>query len=868
MRDRHWGLNAVGFLREHLEESPGDHLRVATGFFTIAGQEMLREGFSTTAWILVGFEEDAPESEVENITLLIQAELETTHTLTYDVIRRLAEDLNERVRVVQTRYRRGDHAKVFVFGSRKAFLGSANLTIGGMKRNSESLNLVPDDQVENWIQHFDERWWDEFRTRDVTGQLRELLLDWLRFAEPFDAYLAACHAVLDSRVPVTPREDYLEPLSFQSVVARRAAASIARENERGHWIIASTGLGKTIMATHVSLLLFERQVIRNVVVIAPSRTQDEWARQMHSAGLSARVFSTSVLRRDPKGDSEIQSRVLEAELAVADSRTLIVIDESHEFRNRYMDRNGEVTERTFVERLGPVIKEQGVRVLLLTATPFAKSLQGINNQLMLLPHTGRGEGTLKLLNSYPHAIQTLDDIYRVPVVTVISYNTVRRHFSQSDETGTYVVYPDGNKGYINSLRPSVVEFTPLAVEPVLKHITLFTHELHRRMDPETQQRSQDGSSVMRQLLESMTSSPADLKRFLLKELKSPSKVKFRATRESRDKALTEILSHLNGDVATQDEKLAKLLEVLEEAQTATQKALVFVGRKETGTYLKSHLRSAGYKADFLSGDARNADALIKGFAPIANRRDPRTGIPIDVLITTDTIAAGVNLQDATTVIHYDPPWTADIFNQRNGRITRFRDNPARTRSILFSASDNLNKMKTLEARLQSADVFSSIDRIVSAFEEGEIEGEVLRAQAENRSSEVLLDFATLANHAERAAALRVGIVTARYASVDEIVTVSVLKIDGLPDAVAVSKSHGPKNKQPRVISDSEALQAFRCKELDEIAAVPFQTVDELYKNAILEYVEGHQLQGKLVTHIATVALIPISFPKHLFSASS
>lgn len=865
MSTRHWGTNTQTFLRAHLQVSPNDHLRIATGFFTIAGQEALRDGFNTTAWILVGFEENAPESEAENITRLIQEELETNHNLTYEVIRRLADDLQERIRVVQTRYRRGDHAKVIIFGSRAVFLGSANLTLGGMRRNAESLHHETSaDEVAGWIAAFDQRWHDRERTRDVTAALRALLLEWLRFAQPFDTYLAACHAILDTRVPIRTRDDYLEPLPFQSVVAKRAAASIGRDKERGHWIIASTGLGKTIMATHVALLLFERRVIREVIVIAPARTLAEWKRQMRSAQLNAAVFSTSVVRRDPNADSQVKSRHLQAELKVAGPQTLLVIDESHEFRNRYTDRNGETIARTFVERLDAAVEKQGVRVLLLTATPYAKSLQGINNQLMLLPHAGDGEGTLKLHQKHPHSIQAIEQIYEVPVVTAISYNTVRNQFAQTDDSGTYVVYRDGNRGYIQALQTQKVAFTPLAAEPALKNLPVFVHTPHYRTDPESQQRTLDGSSVMRQLIESLTSSPADLKRFLTEEVASPSNVAYRHSVKSRTKAIQEILKQLEGDIAARDEKLTKLLALLKDARKANEKVLVFVGRKETGRYLKGNLLGAGYRTEFLYGGNQNGDAIIAGFAPHANKCSPRIGKPLDVLIATDTIAAGVNLQDATIVIHYDLPWTADIFNQRNGRITRFRDQPASIRAILFTATENLQKLNILEDRLANAEIFTNIDRIESAVG-AEIEGEILSAEGEKRSSEVLVDFATLAQHQARAAALRFGLLTARYAAVKHITTVTVLRVAGVADAVSIRKVHQPSSKKAHVITDSEALHAFRCTIDDPIAAVSFQTVDALCKKSIMEYVERSGLSDSTVQHVATVVLIPLEHPKHLFN---
>ena len=230
-----------------------------------------------------------------------------------------------------------------------------------------------------------------------------------------------------------------------------------------------------------------------------------------------------------------------------------------------------------------------------------------------------------------------------------------------------------------------------------------------------------------------------------------------------------------------------------------------------------------------------------------------------MLIATDTVAAGVNLQDATLVAHYDAPWTADIFNQRNGRITRFRKQPTVIRSLLFTAKENLKKLETLE----SAAIFGNVDQIETAVRHGEIEGEVLRAEAERRSSDVLSDFATLEQYQERARGLRNGRITARYADTDHLTTISVVRVEGVADVVCIQTVHGSEVEKTRTLGDTEALKAFRCQEDERIAVVPFPLVDGLVKRAIINFIESHSLQEESVTHITSVTLVPNEYPKHL-----
>ncbi|MEO7822976.1 MAG: DEAD/DEAH box helicase [Gemmatimonadaceae bacterium] len=75
-------------------------------------------------------------------------------------------------------------------------------------------------------------------------------------------------------------------------------------------------------------------------------------------------------------------------------------------------------------------------------------------------------------------------------------------------------------------------------------------------------------------------------------------------------------------------------------------------------------------AQVAGGRLSRRDA-IERFAPLANhRRPPSRAEVIDVLLTTDLLSEGVNLQDAEIVVHLDVPWTAARLDQRVGRVAR------------------------------------------------------------------------------------------------------------------------------------------------------------------------------------------------------
>jgi hypothetical protein len=107
------------------------------------------------------------------------------------------------------------------------------------------------------------------------------------------------------------------------------------------------------------------------------------------------------------------------------------------------------------------------------------------------------------------------------------------------------------------------------------------------------------------------------------------------------------------------------------------KIVAFAQYSETVSILLRALAHAGRVAMLtshgarVSGGALTRDEAIGRFAPRANHY-PAPGIAesVDLLLTTDLLSEGVNLQDAQVVIHLDLPWTPARMEQRVGRVAR------------------------------------------------------------------------------------------------------------------------------------------------------------------------------------------------------
>ena len=123
-----------------------------------------------------------------------------------------------------------------------------------------------------------------------------------------------------------------------------------------------------------------------------------------------------------------------------------------------------------------------------------------------------------------------------------------------------------------------------------------------------------------------------------------------------------------------DDKLQQLLDLLKTAPY--DKRLIFTEFCDTARYLYTQLQNAGV-TDIAQIDSRrkvNREEVIERFSPFYNGKTPyQSGGPVNTLITTDVLAEGLNLQDASVIINYDLHWNPVRLMQRIGRLDRRLD---------------------------------------------------------------------------------------------------------------------------------------------------------------------------------------------------
>ena len=176
-------------------------------------------------------------------------------------------------------------------------------------------------------------------------------------------------------------------------------------------------------------------------------------------------------------------------------------------------------------------------------------------------------------------------------------------------------------------------------------------------------------------------------------------------------SLEAMMSQLEALKGVPDPKLHTLRAVMDE--TPSQKVAIFTAFQDTAIYLKEQIENqpeilGGRKWTVVIGSETSADVRtreLERFCPESVTDEvgfqPEGG-EVDVILSTDILSEGQNLQQAQAVISYDMPWNPQRVVQRNGRIIRLRS-PHDTAFLytLLPKQGDLEKHLELEAKLQA-----------------------------------------------------------------------------------------------------------------------------------------------------------------------
>ncbi len=807
-------------LNDVMQNGTGHSLDIASAYFSISGFRLLRENLQAlrSFRLLLGFQpSEAKDVGIRPSTSAFHRQLcgdlniepfsEETLRLVEDLIGYL-----QRSGVAVRLYENGFlHAKAYLFYGDKGsqvplfdrllpligIVGSSNFTGPGLSTNKE-LNLahktIIDYEEVNDIQArasaeklVDEKanasitpanrrilksevgaraildlvdWyntqWDQ--ARDFKAELIELL-DHSKFGAfeytPYDIYLKAIYTYFKDDLDATESPNVrsaVELSEFQEDAVKKARRILAKYD--GVLIGDSVGMGKTWIGKKLLEDYAYHQRMK-ALVVCPASLSEMWKRELASATIAARVVTQESL-----GQTEGS-----LDLSQFQDVDVILVDESHNFRNRNSQRYQNL-EQIIAANRGRGRSGMRTKVILLTATPINNNIFDLYNQINLFTQNDRGyfagagigdlyryflsarqqvrdeQTSAALFNlleevvirrtrpfirkAYPNATimgkpvrwperklrtvrydleATYEGIYErivqgVERLTLATYNlesfkkteVERDEFEEGREQALVGIF---KTRYLKRLESSVeafrisirraLAFTKTFEDYVLAGRVLDSHSFQKAMQFLAREDEEDDATPTS--LADDFDENIDAQAFLdsLPSLE-PAQYDLRKLHKAiqRDVEILTDIWHLIKDISPQkDAKLGRLKALLGD-ELRGKKVLLFTYYKDTARYLYRELgleHGKAWRESIGSPNLRRMDSgeptrerqkLIQAFSPVANNKPELAGTEqeVDVMISTDVLSEGQNLQDCGILVNYDLHWNPTRMVQRAGRIDR------------------------------------------------------------------------------------------------------------------------------------------------------------------------------------------------------
>lgn len=732
---------------------------------------------------------------------------------------------------------------------------------------------------QSYLQLFDQLWNDEKRLQDVTDEVVESISNAYKENAPEFIYFITLYNIFrefldDLSEDVLPNEatGFKDTIIWNKLYNFQKDAALAIINKlekyNGCILADSVGLGKTFTA--LSVIKYYENRNKSVLVLCPKKLHDNWATYRSNYvnnPLAGDRLRYDVLFHTDLGRTHGKSNGLDLEKINWSNYDLVVIDESHNFRNGgkiTTDENDEnPRENRYLRLLNEVIRK-GVKtkVLMLSATPVNNRFNDLKNQLQLA-YEGETEQFDKLLKTE----NSIDDIFRqaqlvynrwaklpeverttesllselsfdfFEVLDSVTIARSRHHIEQYYDTTDIGSFPE--RLPVLSQRPHLTDLDgAITYNEIFKQINelnlaIYTPSefiLGSRLD-KYQLLNEDGTASGL----SMSGRERGLRRLmsinLLKRLES-SVHSFRLTLERIKEVIGNALEKIeqaqngvafegDGDLSVDDFDLddasddifigggrttinladmdyvswqryleadmetlnllttmlqditpehdCKLLQLMDDLRNkwtrpineGNKKVIIFTAFSDTAEYLYNTLATTIKEEDGLntvlitgSVDARST-LKIRGnkglsfnqaltlFSPRSKDKEalyPNIHEEIDVLIATDCISEGQNLQDCDYLINYDIHWNPVRIIQRFGRIDRIGSKNSHIQLVNYWPDMTLDDYINLKARVENrmkVSVMTSTgdDNLLSNEEEGDLE--YRRNQLERLQEEVV-----------------------------------------------------------------------------------------------------------------------------------
>ena len=746
----------------------------------------------------------------------------------------------------------------------------------GCERGNNSYNMVNRFEApvaETYIQLFETVWNDKEKLQDVTDVVIENITTAYNENSPEFIYYMTLYNVFSEFLDDISEDDLPnEATGFkQSKVwnmlydfQRDAVLAIINKLERynGCILADSVGLGKTFTALAVVKYYENRN--KSVLVLCPKKLAENW--NTYKDNYVNNPIAEDRLNYDVLFHTDLSrtrgfSNGLDLERLNWGNYDLIVIDESHNFRNG-AGTHANTQENRYMKLMNKVIKA-GVKtkVLMLSATPVNNRFVDLKNQLAIAY-----EGDSESMNNKLETSKTIEEIFKQAqrafndwsklepesrttdaLLRTLDFNffelldgvTIarsRKHIEKYYDTSEIGKFPERKKPV--SLRPKLTDLgTAISYNQIYEQLMqlslciytpsnyIFPSRIqkyidltHNKGENLTQSGREEGIrrlmsiNLLKRLESSVNSFQLTLQR--IKALIDSTieaidhfekfgeaeidmyeasdsewdmddgnteyftvgkKVKieladmdYRTWRAElmADAETLEMLTLMIADITPEhDSKLQALLDLISQKiehpiNEGNKKVLIFSAFSDTAEYLYEHVSvyvKEKYGLDTavitgsidgkttVSGFRATLNNVLTCFSPVSKGREvlmPGSKTEIDVLIATDCISEGQNLQDCDYLINYDIHWNPVRLIQRFGRVDRIGSRNEYIQLVNFWPDMDLDEYINLKGRVETRMKISVMtstgdDDLINPEEKGDLE---YRKQQLKRLQEEVVDI--------------------------------------------------------------------------------------------------------------------------------
>ena len=724
------------------------------------------------------------------------------------------------------------------------------------------VNVMPSPIAEKYLNTFDELWNNSDKFKEVTSQILEYIETVYNENAPEFIYFITLYNIFNEFLDDIS-EDVLpnEATGFKNSVIwnklynfqKDAALAIINKLEKynGCILADSVGLGKTFTA--LSVIKYYENRNKSVLVLCPKKLYDNWStfktNYKNNPLVADRLRYDILFHSDLSRERGMSTGGIDLERINWGNYDLIVIDESHNFRNGgnvddeddYELEDDEPRKENRYQKLMKKVIRAGVKtkVLMLSATPVNNRFNDLKNQLQLAY-----EGHAEQINEALNIGRSIDDIFRNAQVAYNKWSKLqpehrtterlleelsfdffelldavtiarsRSHIVKYYDTKDIGKFPTrlapiSRRPKLTDLSESI-RFSDIAEQLNELNLSIYTPSLYifdsakdaYEINMEGSGLSIDGrekglrklmaTNLLKRLESSVNSFRLTLGRIteyiehtlviidknisagsidvttFTDELDSSdsendpfvgkkSKINIKdidVVRWSRDlrhdlEILKLLLLMLKDITPEHDSKLQMLVSDLKEKfrhpiNGENKKVLIFTAFADTANYIYEQLaerikNECGLNVGLITGntDGRctipkfpmSFNNILTFFSPRSKDRSvlfPKATEDIDVLIATDCISEGQNLQDCDYLINYDIHWNPVRIIQRFGRIDRIGSKNDVIQLVNYWPDIELDKYIELKGRVESrmkATVLTSTgdDNLLSANEKGDLE---------------------------------------------------------------------------------------------------------------------------------------------------